>query len=299
MASWQGFIVDLVAGTIGGSAGIAVGQPFDVIKVRLQHDSSWRGPWHCLSGTVTNEGYRGLYRGMTPPLCIGAAVNAIVFTSYGTTLRILHNISPPDANSPITTPSLWHVGIAGAVAGFAQTLVLAPADFVKCQLQIQHGSSSGSGGDRGAMTIIRDTIRTDGVKGIFRGFSSTLMREIPGYGLYFGSYEGVKKLLTPRDEAPSAVAMLAAGGFAGALGWLVVYPVDVLKTVIQTLPSNTSLEEQSMRYQFRRIAKQHGYRYFLRGLGTTLFRAFPVNGVTFLVYENITQSMWSAMHIHF
>lgn len=47
---------DLTAGTIGGCAGIVVGQPFDTIKVRLQASQRYSGPVDCLRRTVSSEG---------------------------------------------------------------------------------------------------------------------------------------------------------------------------------------------------------------------------------------------------
>jgi solute carrier family 25 carnitine/acylcarnitine transporter 20/29 len=49
---------------------LAVGHPFDTVKVRLQttDTSHFRGPMDCLLQTVRKEGFAGLYKGATPPL---------------------------------------------------------------------------------------------------------------------------------------------------------------------------------------------------------------------------------------
>lgn len=49
---------------------LAVGHPFDTVKVRLQttDTSHFRGPLDCLLQTVRKEGFTGLYKGATPPL---------------------------------------------------------------------------------------------------------------------------------------------------------------------------------------------------------------------------------------
>lgn len=64
------------------------------------------------------------------------------------------------------------------------------------------------------------------------------------------------------------------------------YPVDVIKTVVQT---NTTAGVDSASLGLlpvaRRLYREHGMRVFFRGMGTTVARAFPVNGITFVGYE--------------
>lgn len=64
-----GGIKDAAAGVTGGVSLVMVGQPFDTVKVRMQTNSEcYRGPWHCFTSTLKNEGIRGLYSGTVPAL---------------------------------------------------------------------------------------------------------------------------------------------------------------------------------------------------------------------------------------
>jgi solute carrier family 25 (mitochondrial carnitine/acylcarnitine transporter), member 20/29 len=81
------------------------------------------------------------------------------------------------------------------------------------------------------------------------------------------------------------LASAFAGGCAGSLTWALVYPVDVIKSQIQTAPLDTPLRDLRMWTVGQSIVSKHGYRYLFRGLGITLVRAFPVNGTIFPVYE--------------
>ena len=38
-------------------------------------------------------------------------------------------------------------------------------------------------------------IKTEGYKGLFKGFWATAWRDVPGWAMYFYSYEGLKNLL--------------------------------------------------------------------------------------------------------
>lgn len=101
--------VDSVAGFASGTASIAVGQPFDTIKVRLQTQSPrpFRGTMHCLTDTLLIEGWRGLWRGHSPhplwrardspcvgtlsPLLTASVINAVL---YALLIIIILNSAP-------------------------------------------------------------------------------------------------------------------------------------------------------------------------------------------------------------
>lgn len=137
------------------------------------------------------------------------------------------------------------------------------------------------------------------------------MRDAVGYGFYFLSYEWSKRLLAmPEDsERVKAAKVLLCGGFAGVVTWASVFPLDVVKTRVQTQPLPSSAltaiggthdrqplldnrrnlaETTKLRGAFE-IARQtyanEGLRVFFRGLGVCSLRAFVVNAVQWTVYE--------------
>jgi solute carrier family 25 carnitine/acylcarnitine transporter 20/29 len=81
------------------------------------------------------------------------------------------------------------------------------------------------------------------------------------------------------------LACLFASGIAGVLSWGVVYPVDVLKSRIQSLPLDTSRTESSLDDIARSVVKRDEWKALYRGLGITLVCAFPVNRIIFCVYK--------------
>ena len=80
----------------------------------------------------------------------------------------------------------------------------------------------------------------EGIKGYYRGFWVTFIRDVPSWGVYFYSYEVFKKLInrslskdngsTPHQS--NLMVMSLSGGLAGIASWLVSYPFDVIKTDI-------------------------------------------------------------------
>lgn len=66
-----------------------------------------------------------------------------------------------------------------------------------------------------------------------------MLREWPSFGAYFYCYEAVRRKLAELEGKPgrpdelSVPGLLAAGGVGGVASWVITYPVDVLKTMIQ------------------------------------------------------------------
>ncbi|KAF0732380.1 hypothetical protein Ae201684P_014688 [Aphanomyces euteiches] len=268
---WRTAAIGFAAGCVGGSMGIFVGQPFDTIKVRLQtHGAHYKGPLQCAQYTWQREGVRGFFKGLASPLIGSVPVNAIVFGMYGTTLQAI---------DPAPKPALSSIFYAGSFAGFLQSFVVCPTDLVKCQLQVQDGFTQKQ--YTGPLDCLRKITAVHGPRGLLQGLWPTLMRDSYSFGVYFFVYDAIQRWL----ESESTPTLLFAGGSAGVVSWTIIYPMDVIKSVIQTLPPKAPAHERRISYQAKRLLHQHGWRIFTAGLGTTVLRAFPVNAVTFYFYD--------------
>jgi len=85
--------------------------------------------------------------------------------------------------------------------------------------------------------------------------------------------------------------LMTAGGIAGTLSWALLHPVDVIKSCVQAMPDRIPVEDRTVRAVSRAGYAREGLRFFFRGYGATLTRAFPNSAVTFLVYEYIVHHM--------
>ena len=77
-----------------------------------------------------------------------------------------------------------------------------------------------------------------GATGIFRGSSQTFLRQSIGFMVYFPLYEYLKSLrspIAPDGSRPSVPVWytLGAGGICGVAIWIVSYPFDTMKSILQ------------------------------------------------------------------
>ncbi len=74
------------------------------------------------------------------------------------------------------------------------------------------------------------------------------------------------------------------GGLAGTMSWLTTYPLDYVKTLIQS--DNLDARKYKSAYDCaKQRYRQQGWKTFYRGLGITLLRSFPVNGAGFVAFQ--------------
>ena len=104
----------VLAGTIGGCAGLIVSHPFDTVKVRLQSSSSNRNTLEVIRSILKKEKVTGFYKGIASPMMGVALINSIAFGTYDNVLRILNP-------NPHSFPSISNVFLAGIAAGITNS----------------------------------------------------------------------------------------------------------------------------------------------------------------------------------
>ncbi|KAJ3070469.1 hypothetical protein HDU99_002669 [Rhizoclosmatium hyalinum] len=130
-------------------------------------------------------------------------------------------------------------------------------------------------------------VRQKGVLGLYSGYSYHLLRDFTGTGMYFGGYESLKVLFTPKGETPGPMVHMMAGGLSGTLSWIVLFPIDLIKSVMQKEALQPIPKYTSARQFIVKRFKSGGVRGFYHGIGAQLTRSFPVHAMNFLVYEAV------------
>eukprot|EP00128_Syssomonas_multiformis_P000038 Colp12_sorted_trinity150504_noHs@35808 len=287
---------DFAAGVFGGVSGIIIGQPLDTIKVRIQtqinvpHTDVLR----LSRQIIVQEGARGLYRGVTSPLGGVAALNTTLFGSYGVMKRLLTTDEKQDL-------TLNQVFIAGAGSGLACCAITTPTELVKCRMQVSQAPTVA--GDLAAAhpslgACVRHIVKTEGVFGLYRGWWATVLRDAPSYGVYFWAYEAAKRWLTSHTSTTQTTEddhqffeTMVAGGVAGSIAWAVCYPFDVIKTRLQAGYTGTPSYGGGVVSCAVNSVKAEGVGVLFKGIGITVLRAFPVNAVTFAIYDWTLRAM--------
>ncbi|XP_058947782.2 mitochondrial ornithine transporter 1-like [Pocillopora verrucosa] len=281
-------VKDFTAGAIGGTACVMAGQPFDTIKVKMQtFPSLFKTAFDCGVKTLKQEGFRGLYAGTIPSLAANIAENSVLFLFYGQCLTLVKKLVGKKDEKEL---SILNRAFAGSGAAVFSSFALCPTELVKCRLQAQHQMNimaGKTGAKSGVVQVTMQIIREDGFLGLFRGMTSTLVREVPGYFFFFGGYELSRYFLTPEGKTVDdlgAVRLTFCGGIAGVSLWIAIFPADVIKSRIQILTQGSDKVPGFFETMFQ-IVHNEGPRALYKGLGPTLVRCFPACGALFVAYE--------------
>lgn len=254
-----------------GCSGILFGHPFDTVKVMMQTQNHqqriYTGTFQCIRSIVAKESFTGLYRGLSSPMAGVALVNAVVFGVYG---NIQKRLSDPDS----LRSHFW----AGSTAGLIQSVITSPMELVKTRLQIQTKQTTGIR-FRGPIDCMHHIHCTEGVRGLYRGFGITAIRDVPGFACYFVLYEAMVRT----SSNPGAFHTLMAGGLAGVCSWIVSLPIDVVKTRLQADGASHVPRYTGIMDCVKQSYRAEGLTFLTHGMSSTLIRAFLMNSVCFYV----------------
>ncbi|XP_013862138.1 solute carrier family 25 member 15b [Austrofundulus limnaeus] len=287
-------IIDLSAGAIGGAACVFSGQPLDTAKVKMQtFPTMYRGFIHCIVSIYKQVGVRGLYQGTTPALMANIAENSVLFMSYGFCQQVIRFTAGLHKEAVLSDVQK---ACAGSVASIFSSLVLCPTELVKCRLQAMHemeASGKIAKSQNTVWSVVKSIMRNEGPLGFFQGLIPTIAREVPGYFCFFGAYELWRTAFADymkcgKDDIGVAPTVFS-GGFGGACLWLVVYPMDCVKSRIQVM--SMMGKQAGFVRTFMTIAHTEGVRALYSGLTPTMVRTFPANGALFLGYETSRKFM--------
>ncbi|NWI46027.1 SAMC protein, partial [Picathartes gymnocephalus] len=154
----------------GGVAGVCVDLilfPLDTVKTRLQSPQGFRKA----------GGFRGIYAGV-PSTAIGSFPNAAAFfITYENVKSVL-----PHGSSPYLSPATHMV--AASLGEVVACLIRVPSEVVKQRAQVSPSSST--------LRILSHTLYHEGIQGLYRGYKSTVLREIPFSLVQFPLWESLK-----------------------------------------------------------------------------------------------------------
>ncbi|KAF9011988.1 mitochondrial carrier domain-containing protein [Cyathus striatus] len=203
------FVQSLVAGGAAGTSVDLLFFPIDTIKTRLQ----------SAQGFAAAGGFRGIYKGVGSVL-VGSAPGAAAFFSTYETMK--KNLPLPENLAPLT-----HM-ISASVGEVAACMIRVPTEVIKTRTQTSTYGALGKSSWAAAKLVLQN----DGVRGFYRGFGSTIMREIPFTSLQFPLYELLKVQWSQRVNRKPLYAHEAAicGSIAGGIAAALTTPLDVLKT---------------------------------------------------------------------
>lgn len=268
-------ITGFVAGILSGVTKLVVGHPFDTLKVRLQvsGDRFNNSVLTCLRATVRREGFKGLYKGGTPPLFGWALMDSVMLGSLSNYRRLL---------APEGELELWQHTLAGLGAGLTVSLVATPIEHVKARLQVQYDDAPGSRIYRGPVEATVKLLRGGN---LFNGLTATMIQR-SWFSVFWATYAVTTTKLESATTLSAGSKSFLAGGTAASVYWCFAFPFDVVKQRVMTDSIERPRYGAGWWACLRDIGRQSGWRGYYRGFTPCFLRSFPTNGLSVLVFDS-------------
>lgn len=141
------------------------------------------------------------------------------------------------------------------------------------------------------MPAVKDILKEGGLLGFFRGNGLNVLKVAPESAIRFYTYEMLKEFIVKaKGEGGKSdvgtIDRLCAGGLAGAIAQTAIYPMDLVKTRLQTYACEGG-KVPKLGAMSRDILIHEGPRAFYRGLVPSLLGMIPYAGIDLAAYETL------------
>ncbi|CAA6653892.1 unnamed protein product [Spirodela intermedia] len=266
-----------VIGAILFTAQMGSLHPIAVVKTRMQVADGTLAHMHGFSvfkKIMRNDGFRGIFRGFGTSAVGSLPGRVLALTSLEMSKEMVLRHTE-DLNMPGAT----RVGLANGVAGMASNVVscayYVPLDVICQRLMVQ--GLPGMANYDGPFNAIRGVLKTEGLRGLYRGFGLTLLTQSPANALWWGVYGSAQHLIwstlgygDDSEKKPSHCELVAvqatAGTAAGACSSVITTPIDTIKTRLQVM-DNYGVGRPSVRKTVCLLLEEDSWAGFYRGFG--------------------------------
>lgn len=169
---------------------------------------------------------------------------------------------------------------AGAVGGAASSLVRVPTEVVKQRMQTGQFAS--------ATDAVQLIVAKEGFKGLYAGYGSFLLRDLPFDALQFCIYEQLRigyKLAAQRDLNDPENAMI--GAFSGAITGAITTPLDVIKT--RLMVQGSANQYKGIFDCVRTVIREEGTPALFKGIGPRVLWIGIGGSIFFVILERTKQ----------
>lgn len=195
-----------IAGAAAGAAGTTVTYPLDLLRTRFAaqgNDRVYTSLRRAVIDIQRDEGFRGFFRGLAPGVAQVVPYMGIFFAAYEGLRLQMGQFHLPWGSGDAT---------AGVMASVLAKTAVFPLDLVRKRMQVQ-GPTRGLYVHKnipeykGTVTALQTIARREGLRGLYRGLTVSLIKAAPGSAITVWTYERVLMFLIDMEKAPRGVKL--------------------------------------------------------------------------------------------
>jgi len=259
--------------------------PIERVKLLIQNqdemlktgklDKPYTGIGNCFSRVISSEGVIALWRGNFANVLRYFPTQALNFAFRDKFKQWFGYNKDKDGYAK------WFVGnlASGGAAGACSLVFVYSLDYARTRLANDNKQAK-KGGERqfnGLIDVYRQTWKTDGIQGLYRGFNISCVGIVVYRGLYFGMYDTIKPLL-PANLKDNFVAQFFLGWGITIGAGLASYPIDTIRRRMMMTSGEAEKYGSSMSCA-KAIIKKEGVKSLFKGAGANILRGIAGAGV--------------------
>jgi len=270
----------LLAGVAAGVSKTAAA-PIERIKLLVQNqdemikqgrlDKPYNGVLDCLRRVLATEGVYPLWRGNLANVLRYFPTQALNFAFKDSIKAIF--ATPKDASAQ----RKFATNIAsGGAAGTLSLLFVYSLDYARTRLANDNKSKTGTRQFNGLIDVYVKTLKSDGIQGLYRGFTISAVGIFIYRGMYFGLFDTLSPIIVGKDGNV---------GISFLLGWAVTvtaglmsYPIDTIRRRMMMTSGGGAKYKGSVDCAMQ-IMKNEGFMSMMKGAGANILRGVAGAGV--------------------
>lgn len=244
-------LLGLLPGLFQGITRVLISYPADVIKIQMQKQL-FTTTRKTVNYIIKND-IRKFYRG-----------SSISFVTVGLE-RSLQYYYLEKINKKYNNPYL-----SGFIVSFASSIYNLPMQYLTTNIALLN-----KGHD------VNQYIKQTTYKDLYKGYFIETPKNVLGSTTYLGTYFKLRSMTENTNLYPYF------GGISGTITWLVIFPIDTIKTEYQTTKNKKLSDIIFSRLIHDKKRPLDGIKSFYKGLTPVLLRTFPSAFAGMYMYEKI------------
>jgi len=277
-----GFVENFMLAGVAAGVSKTAAAPIERVKLLVQNqdemikqgrlDKPYKGVIDCTTRVLQTEGVYPFWRGNLANVLRYFPTQALNFAFKDAIKAIF---ATPKGASP---GRKFATNIASG--GFAGTMSLTfvySLDYARTRLA---NDAKGKGGERqfnGLVDVYVKTLKSDGIQGLYRGFTISAVGIFIYRGMYFGMFDTLKPILIG-DGGSVGLAFLLGWGVTVTAG-LMSYPIDTIRRRMMMTSGGSGVKYKGSLDCGRQIMANEGFMSMMKGAGANVLRGVAGAGV--------------------
>jgi len=233
----------------------------------------YKGPIDCFGRVMREEGVLAMWRGNAANCLRYFPTQALNFM-FKERIKAQFKTKKTDA-APVR---LGKNVMAGGCAGTASLCFVYSLDYARTRLANDVKSvKKGGAAERqysGLFDVYKQTLKSDGIAGLYRGFVISAVGIFVYRGFYFGLYDTVRPMM---PEGAGALTSFALGYAVTVSAGLASYPIDTIRRRMM-MTSGQAVKYSGSLDCTMQILKNEGVPSFFKGAGANILRGMAGAG---------------------